>query len=290
MRPQRTVTLLAVAVALLLGALVGSWAWAMTPTRASTPAAALGTGFAYQGQLRDGGQPADGSYGFTFTLYDALSGGAQVGSPLSRPAVAVSQGFFAVELDFGSVFDGSARYLEIAVKPTGAGDAPTTLSPRQSLAPVPYALRAAAAPQVQVWRWFNTSGIIDPGTGDINIGTGIGNETRSRLGTPRIPAAVKSVHLRIYSRGISSASYDKNPYNGAALLKLEIKKTADGTIVQQIDLQTDMMTAGLNTWITLPIPASLTIADDEMLMGVITGDGTTGSVEIRFDLEVEVQQ
>ena len=38
------------------------------------------TAFTYQGFLRDNGQPANGTYDLRFALYDALSGGNQIGS------------------------------------------------------------------------------------------------------------------------------------------------------------------------------------------------------------------
>jgi hypothetical protein len=36
---------------------------------------AVGTGFTYQGFLKEGGSPADGAYDLEFRLYDAESGG-----------------------------------------------------------------------------------------------------------------------------------------------------------------------------------------------------------------------
>jgi hypothetical protein len=102
----------------------------------------LGTAFTYQGQLTDGGAPANGTYDLKFTLYDAVTSGGQVGSPLTTNAVAVSNGSFAVALDFGAgIFTGEARWLDIAVKTNGAG-AYTPLTPRQALTPAPYAITA----------------------------------------------------------------------------------------------------------------------------------------------------
>jgi hypothetical protein len=114
-------------------------------------AAALGTAFAYQGRLDVSGSPASGNFDLQFALYDAASGGTQVGSTISLPATAVSGGLFAVTLDFGSgAFGGQARWLEIAVK--GAGDPGyTTLSPRQALTPTPYAMYAVNSPGSNPW-------------------------------------------------------------------------------------------------------------------------------------------
>ncbi len=53
----------------------------------ASPAAAapLGTGFTYQGVLKDMGTPQDGFFDFTFELYDNEFGGSQVGATLSMP-------------------------------------------------------------------------------------------------------------------------------------------------------------------------------------------------------------
>ena len=96
--------------------------------------------FTYQGQLSYQGALANGSFDFEFALYDAASGGAPIGGTNARPAVDVSEGLFTVELDFGAaVFDGNARWLEISVRPAGAG-AYTLLAPRQEVTPTPYAM------------------------------------------------------------------------------------------------------------------------------------------------------
>lgn len=74
------------------------------PEAAQESAAALTTAFTYQGQLQDGGSPANGAYDLQFTLYDALSGGAAVGSSVTLNDVSVSDGIFTVELDFGGSY------------------------------------------------------------------------------------------------------------------------------------------------------------------------------------------
>lgn len=123
------------------------------------PRAALGTAFTYQGQLKDGGNPANGAYDFEFALYDALSGGAQIGSTVSANDVTVTNGYFTTPLDFGaSAFTGDKRYLEIRVRPGASSGAYTTLSPRQELTATPYALYAKSA-----WALTGNSGTT-PGT------------------------------------------------------------------------------------------------------------------------------
>jgi len=101
--------------------------------------------FVYQGQIKDNGNPADGSYDLRFTLHDEASGGIQVGTVFYADDKAVSRGLFSVELGFGpDAFIGSARWIEIAVRSGAADNADrngyTVLSPRQKITPSPYAM------------------------------------------------------------------------------------------------------------------------------------------------------
>jgi hypothetical protein len=105
---------------------------------------AQGTAFTYQGRLNDGINPANGTYNLRFALFDALTVGNQVGSPLTNSPVNVSNGLFTVTLDFGANFPGADRWLEIGVRTNGSGTF-FTLSPRQKITPSPYAIYAAGA-------------------------------------------------------------------------------------------------------------------------------------------------
>src|SRR5262245_56707564 len=73
---------------------------------------AQGTAFGYQGRLNVGATPANGSYDVRFALFDAPTGGTQQGAALINSATAVSNGQFAVTLDFGQQFPGASRWLE----------------------------------------------------------------------------------------------------------------------------------------------------------------------------------
>ena len=99
-------------------------------------------GFAYEGQLTVAGAPADGIYDLQATLFTAATGGGQIGPVVTNLNLSVTRGGFTANFDFGAgAFDGSPRWLELSVRSGGSG-AFTTLTPRQSLQPAPYALYA----------------------------------------------------------------------------------------------------------------------------------------------------
>lgn len=123
--------------ALLIGSLALGTAEAQSP---------VGSAITYQGQLKNNGGPANGSFSMEFRLFDALASGNPVGPTLAfdgqggNPSpVNVTDGLFTVALDFGAgVFNSDRRWLEIKV----AGQ---TLTPRQELTAAPTALYALNA-------------------------------------------------------------------------------------------------------------------------------------------------
>ena len=163
----------------------------------------LGTAFTYQGRLTDGGNAATGIYDMRFAIYDALADGSAVGGPLTNAAVTVSNGLFAVTLDFGAgVFDGNARWLEMGVATNGGG-AFTALSPRQPLTPTPYAIFAGSA--------SNLSGTLPDGRLSTNVPLLNGSQTFS---------------------GANSFSNAGNAFtgSGAGLTGLNASSLASGTV------------------------------------------------------------
>ena len=115
----------------------------------SIPALGQGSAITYQGELRSGGVPAVGAFDLRFRLFDAASGGNQVGITLCADNVSVVDGRFVVSLDFGAVYT-DARFLAIEVR-ADAGQACdnaagfTLLAGRQPLTPAPAATYAPAA-------------------------------------------------------------------------------------------------------------------------------------------------
>jgi len=130
--------LYAVACGLVMAA--GGW------TPAGRGQEALSTAFSYQGQLKLGGAPVNGPCDVRFRLWDAETGGLQVGSTQEQLALPVAGGLFAVALDFGAVFGDRQLWLETEVAhPAGSG-AWATLAPRQALLAAPQAVFALGTP------------------------------------------------------------------------------------------------------------------------------------------------
>lgn len=163
------------ALAAALGGLLGNGAH---PVAADAllgsvgPAATVGTGFTYQGYLTRNGAPINGTgqCDMRFSLWDAASGGAQVGNLQTVSAVDFANGAFTVTLNDGgqfgpNAFTGAARWLQVELAcPTGSASFSTV--GRQAITSVPYAsysqstgalqgqpISAAAPTSGQVLRW-----------------------------------------------------------------------------------------------------------------------------------------
>ena len=108
---------------------------ALTTVHAQTPE------WTYQGRLLDSNLPPTAAYDFQFSLWNSPENGTQQGTTQTALGVAVANGTFTVSLNFGAQFDGSARFLQIAVRNAGGG-AYTTLDPRQPITSGPYAIRS----------------------------------------------------------------------------------------------------------------------------------------------------
>ena len=103
-------------------------------------AAPFATDFTYQGRLTDAGQPANGYFEFEYSLWTAPVTGTRLetfGSDID-----VTNGLFTIEMEFDPNFiNGDNLWLEIKTRRFGVTNY-TTLTPRQRLAPAPYAITA----------------------------------------------------------------------------------------------------------------------------------------------------
>jgi hypothetical protein len=99
--------------------------------------------FTYQGQLRNAGQLVNGNVDVRFTLWDSDVGGTQVGNANSFTNYPLTDGRFALGLNFGTgAFNGDQRWVQVEFRsPAGVGQY-LTLNPRDKIMATPYALYA----------------------------------------------------------------------------------------------------------------------------------------------------
>jgi len=142
------------------------------------------TAFTYQGQLKDGGVPANGTYDLGFSLWDQPDGGNLVAGPLLQPGSAVTAGLFTSELDYGPVFTGAPMWLEISVNGTA-------LSPRQALNSTPYCQMSSTAQSATTadyayGPWVPAGSNLYYLDGNVGIGTSAPTAKLEIAGTPGV--------------------------------------------------------------------------------------------------------
>jgi len=177
---------------------------------------AQSTAFTYQGRLVTNGVPVNGIYDLRFSLRASASGTNPVGDPVTLSSVGITNGEFAVMLNFDPVvFNGENRWLAISVRPSGTSTF-TALNPLQPITPAPYALTALNAltalsvPGLDRYSLDASDGSITDavfvdGGGEVGIGT---TEPAARLHVVSTPA--NAFPPRLESRGNSgfSAGWD----------------------------------------------------------------------------------
>jgi hypothetical protein len=128
-------------------------------------------------------------------LFDAASAGTQVGPVATREDVVVANGLFTVTVDFGAVFAGSKRWLQLGVRPGSSTGTFVPLAPRQELAPSPNAVWSASAASAVVATSFSgsLSGNVSGTQGATVVGT-VGGQTASSVAsaTQSVGAATSS--------------------------------------------------------------------------------------------------
>ncbi len=116
------------------GAIAGGWSITFTPTPIT-----------YQGRLERNNAVVNGTADFVFSLFSSPTGGTALAT-VAVDNVSIQGGLFTVELPLSSsLFDSTARWMEILVRsPAGSGFF-TLLSGRQPLDSAPLALHARTA-------------------------------------------------------------------------------------------------------------------------------------------------
>jgi hypothetical protein len=233
---------------------------------ASAPCAAqapLGSAFTYQGELASAGSPATGTYDIRFRLYDAASGGNQIGSTLCSDNLAVTAGRFAATLDFGAAaFSGQQRFLEIEVRQDSGLDCSdatgyTVLTPRQELTAAPnasFALNAATASTA------TTAGNATSLNGQSPSFYQNAANLTGTLADTQLSSNVARLDGNQTFTGQTSFSNPANTFsgifagNGAGLLNLSGANIAAGTITRS-RMGADVESV-LSQWTSVPQPAA----------------------------------
>jgi hypothetical protein len=149
----------------------------LTTSILTTAAVAQSTAFTYQGRLTSGGAPAFGLHDFRFKLFDAASGGSQIGTMQCADNVSVTDGVFTASLDFGQQFaTPSPRFLEIQVRADTGLDCANnsglvTLTPRQALSAAPLANHAKSAFALDAADGGPANAVVVDNSGNVGIGT-----------------------------------------------------------------------------------------------------------------------
>jgi hypothetical protein len=144
---------------------------------AASPAFAQSSAFTYQGRLEEAGAPVNGLHDLRFRLFDAASGGVQVGSTMCLDNVNLNNGLFTAQLDFGQQFVTTAqRHLEIELRSdTGLNCSNTSgftlLAPRQLLTATPLANHAKSAFALDAADGTPANAVFVDNAGKVGIGT-----------------------------------------------------------------------------------------------------------------------
>ncbi len=219
---SRIIIILLFVLTLGLGGIARAQEPAPTGAAPAGGAAPIGNAFTYQGQLKDAGGPVTGACDFQFGLWDALDDGSQVGSTVNQTGVVVNDGLFTVTLDFGAFasYD-EARWLEIAVRCPAGSSAYTTLTPRQAITPVPYAMQVGYHNHWgQSWYDAGTGLTLTGDIGLVGNGTSWGvegmSESTSGVGVYGLAMATSGYAFGIKGQSQSSSGIGVYGLNSAA--------------------------------------------------------------------------
>ena len=220
MKAYRNVLLILATLILALALSLVAQAEPPAPSSGLTLAGIVASKISYQGRLTDtAGNPLNGSYNLLFQLWNDATAGSQIGSNIVRNNVPVGNGLFTVDLDVPQdAFNGQALWLQIQV----SGQ---TLSPRQELLPVPYALSLRPGARIAgnstgaiaevnnqgagVALYAQGAGLGVEGVGTTGIlGTGSsGHGVHGTVGTGNTAAAVLGENNNLFGIGVEGRSY-----------------------------------------------------------------------------------
>jgi hypothetical protein len=140
-----------------------------------------------------------------------LKQSAQLGQTIVEDNVDMLDGYFTAELDFGNVFDGNERWLEIGVRPGEQNDPNTytALEPRQKVTAAPYALYAKTA--------GNAGGGSDWTISDNNMYSGISGNVGIGTSTPAEKLTVSGGTIKVVNNAPLAKAVWGNAGDGSGM-------------------------------------------------------------------------
>ncbi len=184
-----------------------------------TALAQADTSFTYQGELKVQGALASGEFDLQACAYSAPSAGSVLACSAIIENLPVADGRFTIALDFGAVFDGSLRYLEMRVRRGNEATPLVPLQPRQLLRATPLAQYASRAP------FLGITGVPpslldgdDIGVTQIVAGAGLSGGSITSSGT-----------LAIAPGGVAAAMLAPNAIGSAQIDPAQVQARISGT-------------------------------------------------------------
>ncbi len=189
-------------------------------TQAGSPP--VGTQFTYQGELIDGGSPANGVYDLNIFLYTSENGGSAI-EAVAIDDIQINNGLINTEVDFGDLpFSGDERFLEVSIRAGDSTGGYTVLSPRTRINVTPYAIQSA---------------FVENGTTPWNIlAGGISYDDQVFVGNATPSGALMTVNSAIgedpFRVRVSSGSKFTVFSNGGATIGTNSAAPSNGLLVQ----------------------------------------------------------
>ncbi|MFN0012214.1 MAG: hypothetical protein ACKVS8_11295 [Phycisphaerales bacterium] len=183
--------------------IVASLACALALPAAAEPAPQT---FTYRALVNDGTAPANGAYDVQARLFNALAGGTQVGSMFQALGVNIANGQLLTPMSFGSptLYNGQRLWVELSLRAAGSPTY-TTLSPRQEMTAVPYALGLVAPMVLSSEEYFPLSA-----TSTSTLPGASGIESKGAFGLTAISTAdaeTEPVGRGVYAHGGAHGLY-----------------------------------------------------------------------------------
>lgn len=235
---------------------------------AALAAAAQTTAFSHQGKLPDEYNQPTGLYDLRFNLYDEASG---MNSPLNATPiivedVQVTEGVFTVNLDFGNLFNGNNRYLELSVRSGESSGSFTVVSPRLQIMSAPYTIRSLSAATAEMAADSQSLG----GT----TSSSFVQSTDSRLTDPRLPIPGSNDYIQNTTSVQSAANFNIDGTGTASVLNATTQFNIGGNRVFSV--------AGLSNVFAGKGAGANNSGDDNSFFGNQAGMNSTTGVSNSF--------